>query len=113
MRTHSLDAASVAQANACLPQHCALGTKPHAHCVCGLPMAMGAALCDCCLSEGLDLATVVADDPAEEWDGVRYPSRRAIRPSGIPVARYEDLLQAILGPTSNRRVRPSAAREAA
>ena len=85
-------------AEGCDPALCALGTEPHAHCACGLPMAAGAALCDHCRSEGFNPKPLTVADYAERWDGQRYPSRRLHRPADIPAARYDDLLQAIFAP---------------
>lgn len=92
----------VEQAGPCNPTLCALGVVPHAHCVCGLAMPLGATLCDLCRSERLVLDEVVTDDHEDEWDGQRYPSRRVHRPADIPAARYHDLLQAIFAPDAWR-----------
>src|SRR5205807_4537606 len=87
----------------CRPTLCALGSEPHAHCPCGLPMAADATLCDLCRSEGLRPKYRKATGHLEEWDGVSYPSLRLNRPS-IPQERYEALLQAIVGPLPERIV---------
>src|SRR5215467_12267692 len=96
----------------CRPALCALGTEPHAHCACGLPMAAGATVCDLCRSEGLhrDLSTVPAS--RTEWDGRTYPSLRLHRPTDGPSDRYDALLRAILGPLPERNA-PLSAGEAA
>ena len=93
----------------CNPTLCALGATPHAHCACGLPMAATAALCAQCRAEGFIPQPLKLSDHDDEWDGRRYPARRRNRPAGIPAARYDDLLLAILG----RRVQPPTAQEAA
>ena len=102
--------ASDRPADACRPTHCALGTKAHAHCVCGLPMAQGAALCDLCLAEGLQLDQVATPISRTRWDG-SYPSRRLRWPADVPAERYEDLIRLVLAPAS--RPSPANAREAA
>ena len=91
----------------CRPTLCALGTEPHAHCVCGLPMPVGAPVCSLCRSEALVLDDVVTDDHEIAWDGQRYPSLRLNRPSDTPAAWYHDLLQTILAPGVHERRRVS------
>jgi len=97
----------------CRPALCALGTEPHAHCACGLPMAVGATLCELCRSEGFRPGRLKAADHAEEWDGVRYPSLRLQRPTDGPTDRYDALLRAILGPLPDRPAKHSTVGEAA
>ena len=94
-------------ADLCHPTLCALGAMPHAHCVCGLPMTLDAALCALCRAEGLVLDQVLTDDHEVEWDGRRRASRRRRWPVGAPIARYEDLLQTVLNPADRGRPRTS------
>jgi hypothetical protein len=84
------------QADGCSPALCALGTRPHAHCICGLPKPIGAALCALCRREGLVVVPLGASDYEDEWDGRRYPSLRRRRFADS--AGYEGLLAAILSP---------------
>jgi hypothetical protein len=88
----------------CRPALCALGDEPHAHCLCGLPMAAGATLCDLCRAEGLHRDLSVMPASRTEWDGVTFPSLRIHRPTDIPLDRYDALLGAILGPLPERNV---------
>ena len=99
--------------DSCRPALCALGTKPHRHCTCGLPMAAGAMLCDLCRSEGLhrDLSAVPAS--RTEWDGRTYPSLRLRRPADGPPDRYDAMLRAILGPLPVQNAKHSTVGEAA
>jgi hypothetical protein len=97
----------------CRPALCALGTQPHAHCPCGLPMAAGATLCDLCRSEGLARDLSVIPVSRVEWDGLSYPSLRLHRPVDAPPARYDGLLRAILVPLPERNVRRATTGEAA
>ncbi len=97
----------------CRPALCVLGATPHAHCVCGLPMAVGATLCDPCRSEGLQRNLSVRPASRVEWDGLSYPSLRLNRPTDVQPARYDRLLRAILGPLPERNVLHSTAGEAA
>jgi hypothetical protein len=85
-------------ADRCRPALCALGTQPHAHCACGLAMAVGATLCDICRAEGLhrDLSAIPAS--RTEWDGMSYPSLRLHRPTDVQLDRYDRLLRAIFRP---------------
>jgi len=73
-------------------------------CICGLPMAVGATLCDSCVAEGLQPKYRKATGHLETWDGVSYPSRRLNRPTDVPADRYRALLQAIVGPLPDRIV---------
>lgn len=79
----------------CDPRLCALADRKHVHCVCGIPMPPGAALCALCLAEGLDPIEPKplerGDDPLA-WDGLSYPSRRRRR---IHVAEPEFHLQLV------------------
>ena len=102
-------AAATELGDRCHPALCALGAEPHAHCVCGLPMAMGADRCDLCRSEEFEPRPLRVADHEIEWDGQRYPSLRLNRPADVPAARYDDLLRAILGPVT----KPTTAEEAA
>jgi hypothetical protein len=95
---------SVGQNDPCNPALCALGRVPHAHCPCGLAMALGAALCDQCLAEGFQPKPLTLADFAIEWDGRRYPSLRLNRPTDVPSARYDDLLLAIFAPDEWREM---------
>jgi len=97
----------------CRPALCALGTQPHAHCACGLAMAVGATLCDLCRSEGLHRDLSVIPASRTEWDGRTYPSLRLHRPTDAPPDRYDALLRAILGPLPDRPATHSIAAEAA
>ena len=82
----------------CTPRRCGLGSEPHEHCVCGLPMALRAACCQLCTDEGLDLEQVVACDNSDPWDGSSRPSRRRRpRPGPNPLG-YVVLLSAVLNP---------------
>ncbi len=82
----------------CTPRRCDLGSEPHEHCVCGLPMALRAACCQLCADEGLDLEQVVACDDSDPWDGSSRPSRRRRpRPGPNPLG-YVVLLSAVLNP---------------
>ena len=82
----------------CTPRRCELGSEPHEHCVCGLPMALRAACCHLCAEEGLDLEHVVACDDSDPWDGSSRPSRRRRpRPGPNPLG-YVVLLSAVLNP---------------
>lgn len=82
----------------CTPRRCDLGPEPHEHCVCGLPMALGAPCCHLCAQEGLELDQVVARDDSDPWDGSSRPSRRRRpRPGPNPLG-YVVLLSAILDP---------------
>jgi hypothetical protein len=108
------------RADSCRPTLCALGGTPHAHCLCGLPMAVGATLCDSCVAEGLQPKYRKATGHLEAWDGVSYPSLRLNRPTDIPTERYHALLQMIVGPLPERIVlgpargaQPATAGEAA
>ena len=100
-------------ADRCRPSLCALGTVPHAHCVCGLPMPLGSTLCEQCLAEGFNPRPLTVADYVVEWDGRRYPSLRLHRPTDVPPARYDDLLRSILGPVPDRKAEHSTAEEAA
>ena len=100
-------------ADPCRPTLCALGTDPHAHCPCGLPMPLGASLCDLCRSEGFDPRPLSAADHDVEWDGQRYPSLRLNRPMEVPARRYDELLRAVLGPVAGRQAARAASEEAA
>ena len=100
-----------APSDRCNPALCALGTQPHTHCVCGLPMAAGASLCTLCVAEDFRPRPQRAADHAGEWDGVSYPSLRRNRPTGVPRERYEAFLAFVLGPA--RGAQPASAGEAA
>src|SRR5690242_4261698 len=91
------------RADSCRPILCDLRGTPHTHCACGLPMVIGATLCDSCVAEGLRPRYRKATGHLETWDGVSYPSLRLNRPS-IPLERYHDLLQMIVGPLPERIV---------
>jgi hypothetical protein len=97
------------QPDRCRPALCALGTEPHSHCPCGLPMPAGATLCDTCLAEGLQIDLNARPSSRVEWNGHRYPSLRLNRPSGMPPDHYRRLLAAILGPAGE----PNPTEEAA
>jgi len=92
------------RADTCHPALCALGSEPHRHCPCGLPMAVGATLCDLCLAEGFRPRKLKPADHLEEWDGVSYPSLRLNRPTDVPTDRYDVLLLAIFDPQPERIV---------
>ena len=100
-------------ADRCRPALCSLGTEPHRHCICGLPIAVCAQLCDLCRSEGLQRNLSVRPASRVEWDGLSYPSLRLNRPTGVSPARYDDLLRSILGPVPNRKAEHSTSAEAA
>ncbi len=90
------------QADACRPFLCSLGTKPHAHCTCGLPMPVRTRLCDLCRREGLTPRQIRSAQSAEEWDGRSYPSRRQRRCGHPHPDRYLKLLIAILAPARGK-----------
>ena len=90
--------ASEASNDPCRPTLCALGAEPHAHCPCGLPMVVGARLCDLCRAEGLRPRGLKAASYLEVWDGQSYPSLRLHRPTDAPRERYEAFLRVVLGP---------------
>jgi hypothetical protein len=98
MCQHCGRSASKTSTDRCRPVLCALGTQPHRHCVCGLPMATGATLCDLCLAEDFRPRPLKPADHLEEWDGVRYPSLRRNRPTDVPNERYEAFLSFVLAP---------------
>ena len=104
---------TAAQSDVCRPALCALGRAPHAHCACGLPMPVGAALCDLCRSEGHVPTAIRMSDHEIEWDGQRYPSRRQNHPTDVPAERYDELLRDILGPVRGRQAALAASEEAA
>jgi hypothetical protein len=82
----------------CTPRRCELGSIRHEHCVCGLPMAVGARCCRLCVKEGLDLDQVVRGDDGDLWDGTSRPSRRRRPKPGPNPLGYVVLLSAILDP---------------
>jgi hypothetical protein len=90
------------QPDACNPRLCHLGTRPHAHCGCGLPMPLRARMCDLCRCEGLKprqlRRTRTIED--EEWDGRSYPSRRQRRCGTPHPDSHLRLLIAILAPVA-------------
>lgn len=75
-------------------------------------MPVGATLCDLCRSEGFHPRPLTVADYAVEWDGRRYPSLRRHRPTDIPTARYDDLLQAIFAPDEWRETQKERRRAA-
>jgi hypothetical protein len=90
-----------ASPDGCHPRLCVEGRKPHEHCVCGLPMAPGAATCELCQLEGLEPERSLTDDEREAWDGRRYASWRRRRRVGPSPARYTSLLAAIFAPADD------------
>jgi hypothetical protein len=103
----------IERSDPCRPTLCALGTEPHAHCPCGLPMAVGATLCDLCRAEGLQRDLSVQPAGRFEWDGVSFPSLRLNRPADVPHQRYIGLLQTIFDPAFEQETMPTTAGEAA
>jgi hypothetical protein len=69
----------------CEPRNCEMGHRPHDHCECGLPMALGASRCRLCELEGL----------SPIWS---HPSRRQRRVVGPDRRAYWSLLAAVLTP---------------
>jgi hypothetical protein len=98
LRNRPETSASDDRSDRCRPALCALGTEPHAHCPCGLPMAAGATLCDLCRAEDFRPRPLKAADYAEEWDGIRYPALRRNRPTDVPHEKYAAFLAFVLGP---------------
>ena len=90
------------QDDGCNSSLCALGSRPHAHCVCGLPMPANARLCSLCLAEGLRRPRRRQVESLEEWDGLSYPSRRRRRCGTPRPDAHLDLLTAILAPATER-----------
>jgi hypothetical protein len=94
----ALGSARLADGLICHPDQCELGVRPHDHCVCGLPMALGADRCALCDHE--DLAPAVARPAphplADRWDGRSYPSRRRRRVAGSDPDAYQRLLAVVL-----------------
>lgn len=68
-------------------------TVPHAHCVCGLTMDVGAGMCDLCKLEEHE----PTDDEPFAWDGVTYPSFRRNRTLAPNPQLYELLFQVATG----------------
>jgi hypothetical protein len=85
----------------CHPDKCELGEQPHGHCVCGLPMAVGADRCLQCDHEDLAPVRVRSSAPsdADRWDGRSYPSRRRRRVANPDPDVYQRFLAVVLGPT--------------
>jgi len=69
-------------------------TYPHAHCVCMLPMATGADMCELCKWEGL----VPLDIDQMIWDGKTYPSWRNNRRRSLHAEAYLALAEAMAKP---------------
>jgi hypothetical protein len=87
------------QADFCRPFLCDLGTKPHSHCACGLPMPFDAELCDLCRQEGVEPRPLRRTRSIEEeWDGRSCPSRRQRRCGDPHPDSHLQLLIAILAP---------------
>jgi hypothetical protein len=88
------------QDDGCSPALCALGARPHEHCVCGLPMPVNARLCSLCLAEGLRRPRRRQVESSDEWDGRSYPSRRQHRCGTPHPDAHLNLLTAILAPAT-------------
>lgn len=88
--------AGLSSTDACDPSVCALGRRPHCHCVCGLAMEPRADRCGLCEREGLEWKPC-PDSRSEVWDGVSRPSRRRHRLSMPDPGPYELLLAAVFG----------------
>ncbi len=91
-----------ARLDGCRPALCSLGAKPHAHCVCGLPMPVRARLCDLCRREGRQPQPRRNVESALEWNGRRYPSRRQRRCGDPHPDGHLKLLIAILAPARGK-----------
>jgi hypothetical protein len=88
------------QADFCRPFLCDLGTKPHMHCACGLPMPLRASMCTLCRAEGLKPMRLTYADSIDEWNGRSYPSRRQRRCGSPHPDSHLHLLIAILAPAA-------------
>jgi hypothetical protein len=88
----------------CDPTLCALASRPHGHCACGLPMAVGEMLCQLCRAECLDpigRLTPRRRGDALVWDGHSRPSRRRCRVGAGEGLSYQRLIAAVLLPNES------------
>lgn len=88
-------------ADRCRPGSCEVGSDPHKHCRCGLPMSVDAVICRWCDVEGFDPTPghETEDGDALAWDGRRYPAWRRRRISAPDPEGLRLLLVAVLEDT--------------